>query len=169
MIKTFPGTGINYTPNTGNWASCVNGLGKVFNFISISNNFGSQADWDCANSVYTAGVVDTDFTTGTNNGTIIWNVSTGNELTNPTFTSDTQFCNAEIQLQWQGSEAGVCGGGPNGVASAGGAGSWDLWRAVFNMTDDGNHAPFQMETHLLRIETAIPNAPVISVPFSVVF
>lgn len=171
MIKTFPGTGVNYTPNTGSWISCIDGLNKVFFYISISENFGSQADWDCINAtIFKFGAVDVSATTGVNNGVLVWNFANGNKLEYSTYTSDLGGCTASLSLQWQGSENGVCAGGANGVASGGGTGSWDLWRAVFTVTDSGDSGHIgAAESHLIRIQTDIPNAPVISVPYSIVF
>lgn len=161
--KTYPGTGKNYTdPN--NWKDAFQGPDQAFSLVSISQALGvgnpPNVPFTCnANTSVATGGVLSPASYGVNNGTVTYTFTNNLVIT---ATSGGVFT---CTVMWSGSEQGVCltGGGGNPQPSLGGTNSYDLWRFNLffqdNATDNASN-----QRNLIRISTAIPNAPVISIP-----
>lgn len=163
VIRTKPGKGVDYTPNSGNLVDAFQGTNKCFDLITLSNGIsGNSSNYSCgtgnnfqtfaANGTLTAPTVQ-------NNGSIRYT------FTNSVFITDPDGGIIDISVMWNGSEAGLATSNlKNGVASnpSQNTNSFDQWRINIFLSDDDGNASNQQ--NLLRIKTAIPNAPVISIP-----
>ena len=162
IIRTKPGKGVDYTPNSGNLIDALQGANKCFDLITISNQAGNNSNYSCGTGnnfeFFAGGGVLTASSTA-NNGSIKYNFS------NSQFISDPSGGSVDISVMWNGSEAGLATSNlRNGVASnpSQNPNSFDQWRFNVFISDVNGGASGQ--SNLFRIQTAIPNAPVISIP-----
>ena len=126
VIRTKPGKGVDYTPNSGNLVDAFQGTNKCFDLITLSNGIsGNSSNYSCG--------------TGNNfqnNGTIRYT------FTNSVFITDPDGGIVDISVMWNGSEAGLATSNlKNGVASnpSQNTNSFDQWRInIFLSDDDGN-------------------------------